>query len=128
MLLLSVVLIAMLWVIISGLIHINTQMAFAFPPGAFHLSKSFFYGLASATLIAMYNYGGYNNITYLGAEVKNPSKNIPRAIVLSILMVAVLYLLMSVVIIGAVPGATQPSPMRWYLSSSARSMDRVPPR
>ena len=100
---LGVVLVAMLWVIVSGLIHINTKMAFDFPPGAFHLSKSFFYGLAGATLIAMYNYGGYNNITYLGAEVKNPSKNIPRAIVFSVLIVAFLYLLMSVVIIGTIP-------------------------
>ena len=100
---LAVVLAAMFWVIVSGLIHINTKMAFDFPPGAFHLSKSFFYGLAGATLIAMYNYGGYNNVTYLGGEVKNPGKNIPRAIVFSVLAVAVLYLLMSVVIIGTIP-------------------------
>jgi len=100
---LAVVLIAMFWVIGSGLIHLNTRMAFDFPPGAFHPSKAFFFGLASATLIAMYNYGGYNNITYLGGEVKNPTKNIPRAIVLSVLAVAVLYLLMSVVIIGTIP-------------------------
>jgi amino acid transporter len=100
---LAVVLTAMFWVIGSGLIHMNTKMAFDFPPGAFHISKAFFYGLASATLIAMYNYGGYNNITYLGGEVKNPAKNIPRAIVLSVLVVAVLYLLMSVVIIGTIP-------------------------
>jgi amino acid transporter len=100
---LAVVLMAMFWVIGSGLIHMNTKMAFDFPPGAFHLSKAFFFGLASATLIAMYNYGGYNNITYLGGEVKNPTKNIPRAIVLSVLVVAVLYLLMSVVIIGTIP-------------------------
>lgn len=100
---LAVVLGAMLWVIISGLVHIDTRMAFDFPPGAFHLSKSFFFGLAAATLVAMYNYGGYNNITYLGGEVRNPSRNIPRAIVFSILIVAVLYLLMSVVIIGTIP-------------------------
>ena len=100
---LGVVVAAMLWVIVAGLIHIDTKMAFDFPPGAFHLSKSFFYGLAGATLIAMYNYGGYNNITYLGGEVKNPTKNIPRAVVFSILIVAVLYLSMSVVIIGTIP-------------------------
>ena len=100
---LAVVLVAMGWVIVAGVIHINTKMAFDFPPGAFHLSRSFFYGLAAATLFAMYNYGGYNNITYLGGEVKNPGKNIPRAIVLSVLIVAVLYLLMSVVIIGTIP-------------------------
>jgi amino acid transporter len=101
--LLGVVLVAMFWVIVSGLLHINTKMAFDFPSGAFHLSKSFFYGMARATLIAMYNYGGYNNITYLGGEVKNPAKNIPRSIVISVLVVAVLYLLMSVVIIGTIP-------------------------
>jgi amino acid transporter len=100
---LAAVLTAMVWVIGSGLMNLNTKMAFDFPPGAFHPSKAFFYGLASATLIAMYNYGGYNNITYLGGEVKNPAKNIPRAIVLSVLVVAVLYLLMSVVIIGTIP-------------------------
>lgn len=100
---LAVVLTAMVWVISSGLVHMNAKMALDFPPGAFHLSKGFFYGLASATLIAMYNFGGYNNITYLGGEVKNPTKNIPRAIVLSVLAVAVLYLLMSVVIIGTIP-------------------------
>ncbi len=100
---LVIVMLAMAWIIISGLIHLNPKMAFDFPLGAFHPSKAFFYGLASATLIAMYNYGGYNNITYLGGEVKNPSRNIPRAIVLSVLCVAVLYLLMSVVIIGTIP-------------------------
>ena len=100
---LGVVLCAMLWVIGTGVIHMNPSMAFAFPPGAFHLSKPFFFGLAAATLIAMYNYGGYNNITYLGAEVKNPGKNIPRAIVFSVLIVAALYLLMNTVIIGTMP-------------------------
>jgi basic amino acid/polyamine antiporter, APA family len=100
---LVVVLLAMFWVITAGLIHLNPRMAFDFPPHVFHLSKGFFYGLASATLIAMYNFGGYSNITYLGGEVKNPTKNIPRAIVLSVLVVAVLYLLMSVVIIGTIP-------------------------
>lgn len=100
---LSLVLMAMLWVISTGLIHMNTRMAFDFPAGAFHPSKAFFSGLAGAILFAMYNYGGYNNITYLGGEVKDPVKNIPRAIVFSILIVAVLYLLMSVVIIGTIP-------------------------
>ena len=94
---------AMFWVISTGLVHMNSRMAFDFPHGVFHLSKPFFYGLASATLVAMYNYGGYNNITYLGAEVKNPARNIPRAIVVSVLVVAILYLFMSVVIIGTIP-------------------------
>ncbi|MGA8186284.1 MAG: amino acid permease [Terriglobia bacterium] len=53
------------------------------------------------------NFGGCGNITYLGGEVKDPSRNIPRAIVLSIGAVAVLYLLMRVTIIGTI-GFIQP--------------------
>ncbi|HEV2175824.1 MAG TPA: APC family permease [Terriglobia bacterium] len=100
---LVIVLAAMLWVVVAGTLHMNPRMAFDFPPHAFRLSSGFFAGLGSATLFALYNYGGYNNITYLGGEVRQPVKNIPRAIVLSILAVAVLYLLMSVTIIGTIP-------------------------
>jgi amino acid transporter len=39
---LGVALVAMFWVIGSGLIHINAKMAFDFPPNAFHPWKSFF--------------------------------------------------------------------------------------
>lgn len=100
---LSIVLAAMLWVIGAGFIHMNPKMAFDFPPGAFHLTTGFFFGMASATLFALYNYGGYNAVTYLAGEVRNPAKNIPRAIVLSIIAVAVLYVCMSVTIIGTIP-------------------------
>jgi amino acid transporter len=101
--LLGIVLAAMAWVIFAGLTHMNPHMAFAFPPGAFHLSHPFFTGLAEATLFALYNFGGYNNITYLGAEVRQPEKNIPRAIVLSVVVVAVIYLAMSISVLGVIP-------------------------
>jgi amino acid transporter len=100
---LGAVFIAMFWVIGAGFIHMNTKMAFDFPPGAFHFSSGFFFGLASATLFALYNYGGYNVVTYLGGEVRDPIKTIPRTIYLSIIIVAILYLCMSVTIIGTIP-------------------------
>jgi amino acid transporter len=53
--------------------------------------------------LAIYGYGGYNNVCFLGGEVQNPSKNIPRAVVFSIILVAVLYFLMTVSIIGVIP-------------------------
>jgi amino acid transporter len=100
---LAFVLAAMLWVVVAGTLHMNVRMALDFPPHAFQLSGGFFAGLGNATLFALYNYGGYNNISYLGGEVREPIRNIPRAIVLSILAVAVLYLLMSVTIMGTIP-------------------------
>jgi amino acid transporter len=89
------------WIVASGTFNFHASMAFSFPPGAFHLSRSFWGGLGAATLIAVYDYGGYNNVCFVGGEVLEPRKNIPRAVILSICIVAVLYLLMNISILGA---------------------------
>jgi len=93
----------MAWIILSGFTHFQTSLAFSFPPGAFHLSHAFFLGLGSAMLVASYDYWGYYNICYLGDEVKDPAKTIPRAMLLSILLVACLYIAMNVSILGVLP-------------------------
>lgn len=91
------------WVLVAGLLNFETSRALDFPPGAFDLSKGFFLGLGSATLFAVYDYGGYNNVCFFGGEVKNPSQTIPRTVLLSIAAVAVIYLVMTFTIIGVVP-------------------------
>src|SRR5262249_53594737 len=77
--------------------------AFDFLPGAFQLSRGFFNGLGAAMLIAAYDYWGYYNVCFLGDEVKDPGRNIPRALLLSILIVAGLYIVMNLSILGVVP-------------------------
>lgn len=89
------------WVIVSGALHFQPSLAFDFTPGAFRLSQSFWMGLGATTLIAVYDYGGYNNVCLLGGEVQQPRRNIPRAILFSIFLVAILYLLMNLSIIGS---------------------------
>ena len=91
------------WIILTGVLHFRSAMAFDFPPRAFHLSNGFFLGLGSSTLIALYDYGGYYNVCLIGDEVSTPQKTIPRSILFSIVMVAVLYLVMNISIIGVVP-------------------------
>ena len=91
------------WIIFAGLTHFNARQAFDFPPGAFALSRNFFRGLGGAMLIAAYDIGGYYNVCFLGDEVKEPAKNIPRALFLSILAVVCLYVLMNVSILGVIP-------------------------
>jgi basic amino acid/polyamine antiporter, APA family len=91
------------WVIFTGLTHFNARQAFDFPAGAFSLSRNFFYGLGGAMLVATYDYWGYYNVCFLGDEVKEPGKNIPRALLLSIVAVACLYVVMNVSILGVVP-------------------------
>ena len=93
----------MAWIIVSGLSHFHASLAFDFPAGAFHLSDAFFWGLGSAMLVASYDYWGYYNICYLGDEVKDPTRTIPRAMLLSILLVACLYMAMNVSILGVLP-------------------------
>ena len=91
------------WIIFTGLTHFNAHQAFALPPGAFTFSLDFFHGLGGAMLIAAYDIGGYYNLCFLGDEVKNPEKNIPRALFLSILAVAGLYIVMNISILGVIP-------------------------
>jgi basic amino acid/polyamine antiporter, APA family len=91
------------WIIFAGLTHFNTARAFDFPPGAFTLSRGFLTGLGGALLVATYDYWGYYNVCYMGDEIRNPTKNIPRALLLSILLVACLYLLMNLCILAVVP-------------------------
>jgi len=92
-----------LWIIVSGLLHFNAQQAFTFPPGAWTFDQDFFLGLGAALLIAVYDYWGYYNVCYLGAEVRDPARTIPRAILLSIGGVAIIYLTMNIAILGAMP-------------------------
>ena len=91
------------WIIFAGLTHFNAARAFDFPPGAFTLSPAFFTGLGGALLVATYDYWGYYNVCYIGDEIKDPTRNIPRALLLSILLVACLYLVMNLCILAVIP-------------------------
>lgn len=90
-------------VIVSGLLNFHTERVLAFPPGAFRFSFGFAAGLGSAMLIAMYDYMGYFDICYVAAEVRDPSRVIPRSIIWSVLGVAAIYLVMNACIIAVVP-------------------------
>ena len=95
--------IAVAWIIFAGLTHFNAARAFDFPPGAFTLSPAFFTGMGAAMLIATYDYWGYYNVCFLGGEVKDPGRTIPRALILSIVAVAAIYIVMNISVLGVVP-------------------------
>jgi amino acid transporter len=91
------------WITAAGMLNLDTRRLLDFPPGAFAPSRAFFFGLGGATLIAMYDYGGYNNVCFFAGEVRQPEKVIPRSIIWSVVAVAILYLTMNLGIIGVVP-------------------------
>lgn len=92
-----------LWLIWGGIRHFDPKVAFDFPKGAFDLSWIWFAGLGSAMVNTVYSYWGYYNICHLGAEIRDPERNIPRGIFLSIAGITALYLAMQTSILGVVP-------------------------
>ena len=54
-------------------------------------------------LVATYDYWGYYNVCFLGDEVREPSRTIPRALMLSIAAVAAIYLAMNISVLGVIP-------------------------
>jgi amino acid transporter len=90
-------------VIVTGMTHFDSKIAFDFPPKAFSFSMGFISGLGAATSIGIYDYLGYYDVCYIGEEVRDPGKVIPRSIILSVAGVAVIYLMMNFSIIGVVP-------------------------
>jgi fructoselysine transporter len=96
----------MAWLIWGGATHFDAHRAFTFPPNAWNFSWIFFAGLGHASVQTMYTYLGYYNAGSLGGEIRNPEKNIPRAIFISIFGIAALYLAMQTSILGVIPWQT----------------------
>ncbi len=73
-----------------------------------------------AALIAiMYAYSGWNGSTYIAGEIKNPEKNLPRALFRSSLLVIVIYLAMNVVYLISSPGQEIMTAGRYTIGSLA---------
>ena len=90
-------------VIVTGAFNFDPQIAFDFPPGAFDFSIGFLLGLGAASRVGVYDYLGYYDICYIGDEVKNPGRAIPRSILISVVAVAAIYIAINFSIIGVVP-------------------------
>ena len=92
-----------LWLIYGGVTHFHADQVFVYPAGAWNLSWLFMAGLGHATVQSVYSYLGYYNVCNLGGEMKNPTRNIPRAIFISIIAIAGLYFAMQTTILSVVP-------------------------
>lgn len=89
-------------VIFTGARHFDPAVAFDFEPNAFALSWGFLWGLGAAARVGIYDYLGYYDVCYIGDEVKDPGRTIPRSVLISLISVATIYFLMNLSIIGIV--------------------------
>jgi APA family basic amino acid/polyamine antiporter len=67
---------------------------------------------AAAFIPVIFAYSGWNALTYIAGEVKQPEKNLPRALLFGVLIVTALYLAVNAVYIYAVPVTEMQGAMR----------------
>ena len=99
----SVMLVTTGWVIVTGLLHFDPALAFDLPDDAFRIDWSFLQKLGEGSAEVLYLFLGYYQVCYLGAEVREPGRTIPRAVLYSILAVAAIDIAISWGFIGVVP-------------------------
>ena len=99
----SIVVLTILWIIASGLSHQHQAVALLPPKSESFFNNAFIAAVGLGSVQTVYAYLGYYNVCHLGGEIKNPGRNIPRSIFISIVGIALLYLLMNVSVMGVLP-------------------------
>jgi amino acid transporter len=101
-----VMLAAVAAVTVAAFRHFDPHLAFTYPEGSFRLDSEFFVGMGSGLIIAVYDYLGYNTVSYMGDELRDPGRAMPRAILLSVVGMMAIYLCMNIAVVGALPWRT----------------------
>ncbi|MDB5253720.1 MAG: amino acid permease [Flaviaesturariibacter sp.] len=91
------------WIIAGGiqaghfwqpLAHINDTIV---------VSPAFFVLLGQASVKSIYSYLGYYNVCHLGGEIRDPGRNIPRSMFLSVGLIFVLYMALNLSVTSVIP-------------------------
>src|SRR6478752_2672638 len=99
----AVMITSVLLVIVAAATDFSAARAFTYPAHAFALSTSHFWvGFAAGLTTGIYDYLGYNTTAYMGAEIKDPGRNLPRSIIFSILGIMAIYLLLQIGTLGVI--------------------------
>ncbi|GAB2516911.1 APC family permease [Nocardia heshunensis] len=99
----GVMIVSVAAVILAAFTHFHPSMAFTWPAHAIDFGHgSFWLGFASGLTIGIYDYLGYNTSAYIGAELKDPGRVLPRSIIYAVLAVMVIYLGMQIGVLGVI--------------------------
>ncbi len=85
--------------IVSGLFYFKASDFSNFAPHGFT-------GIMEGSALIFFAFTGFSRITTVGDEVKNPEKNIPKAIIISIIISSALYAVVAVVAIGLISSSS----------------------
>ncbi|HQK98312.1 MAG TPA: amino acid permease [Bacteroidia bacterium] len=99
----SGVIFTMLWIIYGGISNGHFTEPLRHINDGFTLNAAFAAALGAASVKTIYSYLGYYNVCHLGGEIKNPSRNIPLSMILSVLGIAALYISMNMSVVSVIP-------------------------
>jgi fructoselysine transporter len=99
----SGVLLTLGWIIIGGIANGNFLQPLKDINTNFSWGQLLSFAFGQACVKTIYSYLGYYNVCHLGGEIKNPGKNIPRSMFISVIGIAVLYLAMNMSVSSVIP-------------------------
>ena len=97
------VILTLLWIIGGGIAHGNFTDPIKHINDGLTINYAFVAAIGFAGVKSIYSYLGYYNVCHLGGEIKDPTKNIPHSMFLSIAGISILYLAMNVSVTSVVP-------------------------
>ncbi|MFM2156852.1 MAG: hypothetical protein RL516_1601 [Bacteroidota bacterium] len=92
-----------LWIIWGGLQNGHLFEPMKVMNDGLQVNALFGVALGTASVKTIYSYLGYYNVCHLGSEIKDPAKIIPRSMLLSVIGIAILYLLMNMSVVSVIP-------------------------
>ncbi len=96
-----IMLVAVLGTSAAGFWDFHPAWAFTYPAGAF--SGKFFVGLGAGLIIGIYDYLGYFTTAYMGDELRDPGRTMPRSILISVFAMMIVYLVLNISVLGVAP-------------------------
>lgn len=88
--------------IVSGFV-LGTPQDISFAPTAHDLTYLGSAPFAISLVFVLYSYSGWNAATYIAGEIHEPHKNLPRSIIVSLLVVILLYVALNAVFLYTTP-------------------------
>ena len=97
------VLLTLGWIIIGGIANGHFLEPLKNIGNDFSWGQLLSFTFGQACVKTIYSYLGYYNVCHLGGEIKNPGKNIPRSMFISVIGIAILYLAMNMSVSSVIP-------------------------
>jgi fructoselysine transporter len=91
------------WIIVGGIAHGNFFHPLAEINDGFNWRYLASFAFGQACVKTVYSYLGYYNVCHLGSEIKDPAKNIPRSMFISVIGIAILYVAMNMSVSSVIP-------------------------